>query len=96
MNYENIGQLPIEGCDSANIPVNCFINPPDDENEKWRWVADNFMPRKGRCSESAYEIQANSKEELIEVVKHYVSPLYKVALENLETTGKNYYWETEK
>ena len=51
------------------------------------------MPRKGCVSESAYEIEADSKEELIEVVKHYVAPLYQVALNNLETTGKNYYWE---
>ena len=96
MNYKNTGELPIEGCNSANIPVNCFVNPPDNESEKWRWVADNFMPREGYVSESAYQIKADSKEELIQVVKRYVSPLYQVAFNNLETTGKNYYWETEK
>ena len=90
--FVNIGDMHIEAADDANIPVVCFINEPDSDNEMWTWTAINFMPRKERCGGS-YEIAAKTKAEILEAVNKYVTPLYDVAAKNLRTTGKNYYWE---
>ncbi len=95
MNYENHGEIEIEDCDEANVPVNSFMSPPDEECEKWRWTAGNFMPRKGRVVSDQYEIRADSQDSLMAAVKKHVVPLYEAALENLKTTGGNYYWERE-
>lgn len=96
MNYEDTGELELAGADDANVPVNCFLSAPDADSPKWRWGADNFMPRKGRASESAYSIEADTKEAVLEAVQKYVVPLYEAALGNLRTHGENYYWEAKK
>ena len=87
MNYENHGEIEIERCDEANVPVNSFLLPPDDECTQWRWIADNFMPRKARVASDQYEIRADSQEPLMEAVQKHVVPLYEAALDNLKTKG---------
>jgi hypothetical protein len=95
MNYEDKGALELVGADDANIPVNSFLHEPDETSPKWRWTADNFMPRKGRVAEGQYEILADSKEPLIEAVRKYVVPLYEASITNLKTKGSCYYWEAK-
>lgn len=102
---EQTGECEIDEADNANIPVNIFLREVEDDDEeangkKWQLVADNFMPRKGRCSGSAYNVYADTKEELQELVKRHVLPLYQNAIRLLEgiINGTNdglYYW-TEK
>lgn len=92
----NKGEMEIEYCNDMNVPVNSFLIAPgelDNEGTKWRWVASNFMPRKGIVSDDAYDIEADTKEEIMEAVQKYVVPLYVNALINLKTVGANYYWE---
>lgn len=89
------GEMSIESCDDANIPVVCFMNKPDRENGMWSWTAVNFMPRKERCGAS-YKLEADTKEEIMEVLRKHVIPLYQVAFENMRDTGYNYYWMKEK
>lgn len=92
----NKGELKIEECNNMNVPVNSFLiapGEPDNKGTKWRWIANNFMPRKNFVEEGAYDIEADTKEEIMEVVRKYVVPLYLTALINLETIGANYYWE---
>ena len=96
MNYEDKGELEIVGADDANIPVNSFLCEPDNDSPKWRWYADNFMPRKGSVAEGQYKIESDSKEPLIEAVQKHVVPLYEAALENLKINGACYYWEAKK
>jgi len=92
---KEVGEIELKEANEMNIPVNCFLNPPEEtDSKKWEWTADNFMPRKGRCGESEYQLIADTKDEILEQVKKYVVPFYKIALSNLETTGVNYYWET--
>ncbi len=93
MDIKDKGKMGIEECNDANIPVNCFIISPDDnEDKKWHWLADNFMPRKGYCGESMYDVVADTKEDLLQAVKKYIVPLYQIALNNLTIKGTNYYW----
>lgn len=93
MNYEDKGEIAITSANDMNVPVNSFLTGPDKNCPKWRWTADNFMPRKGNCGEGMYEVEADDRETLLELVKQYVVPLYRAALGNLETVGANYYWE---
>ena len=88
----DMGEMPIESADDANIPVVCFMHEPDGENGLWSWSAVNFMPRKERCGES-YKLEADTKEEIMDALQKHVIPLYEVALENLKRFGENYYWE---
>lgn len=96
MKYEDKGEIEIASADDANIPVNSFLHEPDEDSPKWRWTADNFMPRKGRVAEGQYEIEADTKEPIIEAVRKHVAPLYEAALENLKIEGACYYWERKK
>lgn len=90
----DIGDMPITAANEMNIPVRCFVHEPEKENEPWGWSAINFMPRK-ECCGSEYFIEADTKEEILDAVTKYVLPLYCVAVENLRTTGENYYWESK-
>jgi hypothetical protein len=87
------GELSLNAIDDANIPVVCFLHEPDDDSPLWRWTADNFMPRKAGCSDVSYALEADTKEEILEAVRKHVVPLYRVALQNLEQHGANYYWK---
>ena len=92
MAIESVGE--VEKPNDANVPVNSFIHKPGTHNNgKWTWTADNFMPRKGHCSESAYKLEADSREEIVEWVIKFVVPIYLAAVQNLSTIGANYYWE---
>jgi hypothetical protein len=93
MNYEDKGEIEITEADDMNVPVNSFLAKSDEDSTKWIWTADNFMPRKGRCEEGMYEIEADDRETLLELVRKYVVPIYRAALGNLEKNGENYYWE---
>ena len=93
----DIGEIPIDDADDANIPVNCSMLPPEIEGGVWMWIARNYMPRKSRCSSysDSYILEADSKEEILRVVRKYVTPLYFTAFHNLWTSGENYYWRTK-
>ena len=92
--YDDTGIIDLSGADEANIPVNSFLTEPkDNEDGRWHWIADNFMPRRAHCSQDQYHLVSDAKEPLLEAVKKYVVPIYKAALENLKTMGENYYWE---
>lgn len=45
---------------------------------------------------NSFLIQADTKEEIMELVQKHVVPLYEVALNNLKTVGANYYWEPKE
>jgi len=86
------GEMKIEDCNDMNVPVSSFLiapGEPDNKSEKWQWIASNFMPRKSIISDGAYDIEADTKEEIMEAVRKYVVPLYVNALVNLKTVGAN-------
>lgn len=89
---EDIGDLSLEDMDESNIPVNCFLTEPDEDGGKWTWEAENFMPRR-RLIGGSYDLEADSKDEILEAVRKHVVPLYEAALKNLRETGENYYWK---
>ena len=89
------GSMKIEHANDANIPVVIFLSEPETEGYNWSWDALNFMPRKERLGGS-YSIQATSKQEILDLVNRYVTPLYEIAANNLKTTGENYYWSMNK
>jgi len=95
MSYVDLGDMKLSYANDSNIPVVCFLHEPEGEGGMWTWTALNFMPRKERCG-GGYHIGAKTKEEILEAVNKYVTPLYEVAATNLRNTGKNYYWELEE
>lgn len=92
MPVEENGQIKLCECDDANIPVNIFY---ENHGLYWTLTADNFMPRKGRCNDCSYELQAHTKEELVAYVQKYVLPLYRTALELVESGNDLYYWRKD-
>lgn len=95
MSYTNKGEMDISEADDANVPVNSFLEAPDKETNKWRWHADNFMPRKYQVADGQYHIEADTKEAIVEAINKHVIPLYEAALSNLKSKGDNYYWSKE-
>ena len=94
MKFEDFGEIELKECDDANIPVNCFISPPEDNSDKkWHWGANNYMPRKNHISEGSYKIIVDTKEDILEAINTYVIPLYQRAIYLLYTTGELYYWK---
>lgn len=101
MSVESFGELDFEtDANDMNVPVNIFIDMSDqfaDEHPgKWELHAANYMPRKERAHQSAYQYAADSRQELVELVRKYVVPLYEVALAELKEFGTLYYWESSK
>ena len=96
MKYENTGIIPIEEADDMNIPINITISETDENSPAYILTADNLMPRKGYMEQSMYEVEANSREILVELVNKHIVPLYEAALYNLKTKGELYYWEKEE
>lgn len=88
------GEMPIENANDANVPVVCFLGEPDRENGIWTWTAINFMPRKEQLG-AYYKLEADTKEEIMEVLAKYVVPLYEAATNNLKEHGENYYWASK-
>ena len=88
----DIGEMPIEDANDANVPVVCMLHEPGRKNGLWSWTAINFMPRK-ECCGGGYHLEADTKEEIIDAVRKHVLPLYQVATENLGAYGENYYWQ---
>lgn len=95
MAIRSTGEMDIDAMNDMNVPVVCFLMEPEKEGEPWKWTARNFMPRKEYCG-SSWDIEADTKEEILEFVRTKVAPLYRVALNNLEQFGENYYWEPKQ
>lgn len=94
MNYQNTenSELLIERADDANVPVNVSITEPNEANPKWILSACNYMPRKGRVAECAYQVEADTREDLEMVIDTFIVPLYEAALNNLKNKRELYYW----
>lgn len=94
--YEDHGDMSIANANEMNVPMNAFLSgPKDNEDGKFHWTAGNFCPRKDVYYAEAYNVSADSREALIELVKFYIAPLYEVAFQNLTNFGENYYWEKQ-
>jgi hypothetical protein len=90
-----LGICNLRTINDANIPVNIFLNKEDDGT--FSLVADNFMPRKNYATDGAYHFQADTKEELVEIVKTKILPLYQNAINLLSkiidgSGDQCYYW----
>lgn len=95
MSTEDLGEIPITGCDEANIPVCCFLHAPgesDEHPDKWSWTASNYMPRRGHLMSDAYKLVSDSRVEILALIQMHVVPLYRIALEEV-ATGNLYYWQ---
>jgi hypothetical protein len=98
MAIEDKGDCCLLECNDMNIPVGIIIGEPDEDNDKWVLTADNYTPRKSRIGPDAYEVEADSREDLVQLVQAYVVPLYEAALSQLKAGKDLYYWnqiETE-
>lgn len=93
--YRDLGEISIDEANDANVPVGVFIYKSE-EGEHFTLRADNFMPRKNCAGEGMYEVQARSREDLVELVKKYIVPLYKAAVQSLEENGELYYFSVRR
>ena len=92
MGIRSTGEMDPDAMNEMNVPVVCVLFEPENEGEPWVWNAINFMPRKEYCG-STWNIEADTKEEILEWVREKVVPLYEAATNNLREHGENYYWE---
>lgn len=93
MSVEDTGPYKITQADDMNVPVNIGIHNPTKPGEKWMLTAANYMPRKDWIEQSRYSLEADTREELVEIVHKHIVPIYETALESLKTTGELYCWE---
>jgi len=105
---ETIGDCNVDCIDDANIPVDIWLLQADNKDvaDKYRckigqWVlhANNYMPRTGECS-GTYIFVSDNKDELLEIIKTKIIPLYQTALNILNdmVVGKStnlYYWSNK-
>lgn len=87
------GQWPIHRVNEANIPVNVIINEPTQPGGRWTLIADNYKPLQSTIDQEVYELEADSREALFNLVQQYITPLYRKALQRLEKEGCVYFWE---
>jgi hypothetical protein len=89
------GEIKVTGANEMNIPVCCFLQSPEEQDEyigMWTWGANNYMPRKNLITEDQYQLVADTKEEILGHIKKYVIPIYQAAIDALGEGGL-YYWE---
>lgn len=98
--YRNEGECQIEFADSANIPVDIWLDPPAEPGEPWTLRASNYMPRRGRVEDGAYRVTADARETLVALVQQYITPLYEAAVNTLKKMEPDedgcvclYYWD---
>jgi hypothetical protein len=67
LKYTDTGNISLTNCNAMNIPMNCWIHPPDENSTKWSWTAGVFQPRKEHFIDSSAGccIEADTKKELI-------------------------------
>ena len=89
-----IGQLAVVDADYANVPVGIRIWSEQYAYGEIRWhcSADNYMPRKGHLSMEQYAFTADSEEICQSVVRKYWLPIYRQAVQQLETEGELCDW----
>lgn len=97
--YQNEGECHIEGADSANIPVDIWLDAPPEPGDRWTLRASNYMPRRGRVHAGAYLVTADNREVLVALVQQYITPLYEAAVNTLKKMEPDedgcvclYYW----
>lgn len=100
---DEIGDMEFSSADNANIPVDIWL---EQENEgpykgKWSLSAANYMPRKAAVGDEAYKAIADTREELVALIKEHIVPLYERAMSHLQSmingSGKSlYYWDERK
>ena len=102
----SLGELQFDDADNANIPVDIWLVPVTEDDSipgglnfepKFVLRAANYCPRKCNVYDSAYEVYADNREELVNLLNKHVIPLYKTALNILNemADGTNdglYYW----
>ena len=102
--YEDLGECSITNADDANIPVDIWLKPEKDDEDKptgkWILKASNYMPRKGRLSgEEGYKAVASDRQVLVDLVHKHWLPLYQTAVKVLTELKQDergisylYYW----
>lgn len=86
------GEWPISKVDEANIPVNIVISEPDEHQNAWLLLADNFKPCNSQIDIEIYEVEAKCREDLQAIVNALIVPLYEAAVANLKAGGHLFFW----
>ena len=98
---QDVGDIDFGSADDANVPVDVWLKEESDNIDVrdaggWRLSAANYCPRKDNVYEGAYEVWG-TREELVEVIKTKILPLYQTATDILQmmcqgTADHLYYW----
>ncbi len=89
--------------DNANVPVNIWLSSVDEDDEEYlngfrfSLQAAIYCPRKDAVYQNNDVIYATTREELQDWLKEKVLPLYKFAVDRIESIINNkkdhlYYW----
>jgi len=100
------GEIPFGEADETNIPVDVWLTETENDETgakdgTWTLRAANYMPRRGAVVGGSYEAVSDKREELVELIKQHVLPLYETAVKKLQTICEGgaqdhlYYWEMD-
>jgi hypothetical protein len=110
----DLGAIKITDTDAGNIPVDIWIARRNGDSGYWEGIldiakntqfvlaADNYMPRKGRLSgEQSYLVYADTRDELVDLIRAHIMPLYQAALATLKSVCDGdmndlYYWDAPR
>jgi len=98
MSAECTGALNLDRISGSNIPVDIWLKH-DDQTGLWVLSADNYMPRRGCLGgPDSYEFFSESRDELVEILKNKILPIYINALAKINAIIKDeeeclYYWD---
>lgn len=96
IDYKDVGEVRLDACDDANIPVCVFCGTACEDDGKeieglYSITANNYTPRKDHIYQNVYNVISPKKEVLLWLINKYIVPLYVNALANI-TRGNLYYW----
>ena len=93
---------PITEVNETLIPVDIWIQKAKDDSQdagKWVLTGSCYLPRKSFVTSNYFEVVADTAEELRNIVRTNVLPLYQAAVAQLTAIHEGredhlYYWET--
>ena len=98
------GEIPFGEADGSSIPVDVWLTETENDKTRekdgtWTLRAANYIPRKG-VVEGSYEAVSDKREELVELIKRHVLPLYETAVKKLRAICEDgadnlYYWKMD-
>ena len=102
---EEKGERSFSEANDANIPVDVWLTETENDETgenagTWTLCAANYIPRRGEVTKDAYKAVSEKREELVELIRQHILPLYETAVKKLQAVCDGgaqdlYYWSMD-